>query len=165
MKRALAYPRIPRCQAVPRAGGIVSITIDPEIRHAGRSGAAPSTRSEVYIAGTEPVGVCPLHGGRGGITTVAGWDTAAPRRTPPPPAHCRSDGYGLAGRWPGPADPARAPRRAPGSQRSAPAPPTPPPHRERGTQEGQEKKGIFQRSLVCLNSSKGAIWLTDLGPS
>ena len=29
---------------------------------------------EVFISGTEPVGTCPLHGGRGDHTTVSGWD-------------------------------------------------------------------------------------------
>jgi hypothetical protein len=33
---------------------------------------------EVFIAGTEPVGTCPLHGGKGDRTTVSGWDTPTP---------------------------------------------------------------------------------------
>jgi len=44
--------------------------------------SCPKHRPEVYVAGTQPVGLCPLHGGRTGITSVSGWDapaTAAPR--------------------------------------------------------------------------------------
>ena len=43
----------------------------------------PKHRSEVYIAGTQPVGACPLHGGRPHVTTVTGWDTQ-PAPKPPP---------------------------------------------------------------------------------
>ena len=39
--------------------------------------ACPTSKPEVFIAGTEPVGFCILHGGgRTNITTVSGWDTA-----------------------------------------------------------------------------------------
>ncbi|MBV8731580.1 MAG: penicillin-binding protein 1A, partial [Acidobacteriia bacterium] len=36
----------------------------------------PKTRQEVYIAGTQPVGICPLHGsGEQNVTIVSGWST------------------------------------------------------------------------------------------
>ena len=61
--------------------GIVTIDIDP-LSGMPATPACPKVRSEVYIAGTQPVGLCPLHGGRQGITNIAGWDTeeAAPGR-------------------------------------------------------------------------------------
>jgi len=55
--------------------GVVTVTIDPE---SGMPATAqcPVQSPEVFIAGTEPVGTCPLHGSKGGDrTTVSGWDT------------------------------------------------------------------------------------------
>ena len=82
MKRALEYREYRDAKSFQAHAGIVSLTIDPE---SGMPAVpnCPKTRSEVYIAGTEPVGVCPIHGGHGGITTVAGWDTSPPPATPP----------------------------------------------------------------------------------
>src|SRR5260370_5723135 len=82
MKRALDYREYRDAKPFKAPAGIVSMTIDPESGMPA-SPACPKTRAEVYIAVTEPVGVCPLHGGRGGVTTNSGWDTTPP---PPPPA-------------------------------------------------------------------------------
>ena len=46
-------------------------------RHAGYPGC-PKVRSEVFIAGTQPVEACKLHGGRADHTTVSGWDAGQP---------------------------------------------------------------------------------------
>jgi hypothetical protein len=35
----------------------------------------PRTQAEAYVAGTQPVGTCPLHGGGRPITSVTGWET------------------------------------------------------------------------------------------
>jgi hypothetical protein len=43
----------------------------------------------VFIAGTEPVGACPLHGAKGDRTTVSGWDippAGQPSNPPSPPS-------------------------------------------------------------------------------
>jgi penicillin-binding protein 1B len=66
--------------------GIVSIDIDPQSGMPATPNC-PTHRSEVYISGTQPVGVCPLHGGSRPVTNVAGWDLSpppAPGDTAPP---------------------------------------------------------------------------------
>ena len=75
MKRALAFREYRDAQEFPAPEGIVSVEIDPE---SGMPATpyCPTTRTEVYIAGTQPVGFCPLHGrGRQNVTNVAGWET------------------------------------------------------------------------------------------
>ncbi|MEP6715713.1 MAG: PBP1A family penicillin-binding protein [Terriglobia bacterium] len=73
MKRAI----LQRPYSAPREfvapSGVVTITIDPQSGMPATPNC-PQRQSEVFIAGTEPVGSCPLHGG-GGMTTVSGWDT------------------------------------------------------------------------------------------
>jgi penicillin-binding protein 1B len=74
MKRAVqlrAY-RDPKPFEVP--SGIVSVVIDPDSGMLATANC-PRKRQEVYIAGTEPTGACPLHGGRL-VTNIAGWDTS-----------------------------------------------------------------------------------------
>ncbi len=77
MKSALAYREYRDAQPFEAPGGIVTIDIDPKSGMPATA-ACPERRAEVYIAGTQPVGACPLHGGRYGITTSAGWDTPPP---------------------------------------------------------------------------------------
>jgi hypothetical protein len=106
----------------------------------------PQPRIEVYIAGTEPVGICTLHGGRGGMTTVAGWDANPPAAKAPPgrmaPTITGSQGDGLTPS----ADPAarRAARQAAGQTAGSTTPPSSP--KDQAKKE-PEKKGFFQRLL------------------
>jgi penicillin-binding protein 1B len=74
MKRALTHRRYADAKTFNPPDGVVTVTIDPE---SGMPATAqcPTQASEVFIAGTEPVGTCPLHGGKGDRTTVSGWDT------------------------------------------------------------------------------------------
>lgn len=85
MKRALNFREYRDTKPFSAPDGIVSVTIDPQ---SGMPATAncPKTQPEVYIAGTEPQGSCPLHGGRQVLTNVAGWDTTPPAATPPGPA-------------------------------------------------------------------------------
>jgi penicillin-binding protein 1B len=143
MKRALEYREYRDVKPFNAPAGIVSLTICTE---SGMPAApnCPKTRSEVYIAGTEPVGVCPLHGGRGGVTNVAGWDTSPPPAQQPPtrsaPTVTGSQGDGMT-----PPDPAarRAARQASGQAAAAAVPPPASPKDE--TRKPAEKKGILQR--------------------
>jgi len=75
MKRALLLRRYADAKPFAAPNGIVTVTIDPESgMPAGPQ--CPMQAPEVFIAGTEPVGICPLHGPKGGDhTTVSGWDT------------------------------------------------------------------------------------------
>jgi len=78
MKRALQFREYANPKTFAAPDGIVSLNIDPE---SGMPATpfCPRTRQEVYIAGTEPVGTCPLHnGGRQNVTNVAGWETSPP---------------------------------------------------------------------------------------
>ncbi len=85
MKSAVKYREYRDTKPFEAPDGIVSIEVDPESgMPAGPS--CPKSRREEYIAGTQPVGLCPLHGGRQGITNVAGWDTPSPERAASAPA-------------------------------------------------------------------------------
>jgi penicillin-binding protein 1B len=74
MKRALLLRRYADAKPFEAPNGVVTVTIDPESgMPAGPQ--CPMQAPEVFIAGTEPVGVCPLHGAKGDRTTVSGWET------------------------------------------------------------------------------------------
>ncbi|HXI42900.1 MAG TPA: PBP1A family penicillin-binding protein, partial [Bryobacteraceae bacterium] len=78
MKRALQYRAYRNAKPFEAPDGIVSVEIDPE---SGMPATpfCPKTKAEVFIAGTQPVGTCPLHGGGNpGATHVAGWELPAP---------------------------------------------------------------------------------------
>ncbi len=144
MKRALAYREYRDVKPFRAPAGIVSVTIDPDSGMPAVP-SCPKTRSEVYIAGTEPVGVCPLHGGRGGATTVSGWDTspppaaAAPARTAPTITGSQGDGQ-----VPPDSVARRAARQASGQ---AANPAAPPPAPAKDETKKPQKKGILQRLL------------------
>jgi len=128
MKRALTYREYRDVRRFEAPDGIVSVQIDPA---SGMPATpyCPTTITEVYISGTQPVGFCPLHGGgQPGVTQVAGWDVppgpavqAAPRTDLPPPA--LAAGGAPPPQQPAPADPAQQ------------------------AQKAKEKKGLFRRLL------------------
>jgi penicillin-binding protein 1B len=146
MTRALNYREYRDTKPFRAPAGIVSIDVDP-LSGMPSTASCPSSRPEVYIAGTEPVQFCTLHGGRGGPATVAGWETSAPapaRSQPAPPSFT-----GLTDPMAG-ADSAasRAARQAAG----APLPPSiakagPPPPKPPDEKKPEKKKGIFQRLI------------------
>jgi penicillin-binding protein 1B len=130
MKRALEFREYRDAKEFSAPEGVVSVEIDPQSGMPATP-ACPKTMTEVYIAGTEPVGTCPLHGGRGGATNVAGWDTGNPADSP------AAGGARVAPS----AVARRAARQAAASQ---PAPPAPPPGQ---TQKPAEPKGLLHRLL------------------
>ena len=73
MKRAHQHREYRNVQRLGCPDGIVSVDIDPATGQLATAGC-PIARSEVFIAGTQPVELCRLHGGGG--TQVAGWETA-----------------------------------------------------------------------------------------
>jgi penicillin-binding protein 1B len=73
MKRAVDFREYRDTKPFRVPNGIVTVNIDPQSGMPAGPGC-PKTQAEVYIAGTEPQGSCPLHGGRQLITNVAGWD-------------------------------------------------------------------------------------------
>lgn len=83
MKRAHQHPEYRGVVPFAAPDGIVSAEIDPDSGQLATS-ACPTYRAEVFIAGTQPVELCHLHGGAG--TQVASWDTpAAPSQPAPAP--------------------------------------------------------------------------------
>ena len=126
MKQALQYRAYRNTRNFVAPEGIVSVQVDP-LSGMPATPSCPTTRSEVYIAGTQPVGACPLHGSQGGATHVAGWDTVAPAAQP------RVGGDTTPTIVQSPSDAAAA-GQAQTAQRQPPAP-------------KEEKKGIFRRLL------------------
>jgi len=105
MKRALNFREYNDTKPFTAPDGIVTVDIDP-LSGLPATAACPKVRSEVYIAGTQPVGLCPLHGGRQGITNIAGWDTeqpapvhaVAPSEAPPHASIAQTDSGSVARR-------------------------------------------------------------------
>jgi penicillin-binding protein 1B len=127
MKRAHQHPQYRNVSPFEAPEGIVSAEIDPESGQLATS-ACPTYQTEVFIAGTQPVELCHLHGGG---AQVASWDTPSTPSVPTAPAAQAS---------PTP-DSQRAARSIP----VAPAPnerPAPPPPKKKGFWD--RVKGIFK---------------------
>jgi penicillin-binding protein 1B len=75
MKRAHQHREYRNVHEFEAPDGVVTADIDAENGLLATPGC-PKVRSEVFIAGTQPVEACRLHGG--GRTQVAGWDPVAP---------------------------------------------------------------------------------------
>jgi penicillin-binding protein 1B len=82
MKRALDYKEYRNTKPFEAPEGIVTMEIDP-LSGQPATAACPTRRQEVFIAGTQPLGVCFLHGGgQPGVSHVAGWETQPPSPQP-----------------------------------------------------------------------------------
>ncbi len=147
MKKALDYREYRDTKEFRVPDGIVSVEIDP-LSGMQATPLCPKTRNEVYIAGTEPVGMCPLHGGRQGVTSVAGWDTAPPAAAPAAPAQPADNSVRITGSpGDGQVQPGAVQRRAArqippdpqqGAKTNQPAP---------DNQKKEDKPGILRRLL------------------
>ncbi len=137
MKDALKFPQYRDAKAFQAPDGIVSIDIDPESGMPATPNC-PTRRTEVYIAGTQPVGFCPLHGGRN-VTNVAGWQLA-----PPPAANSTEEAAPAVPAAPGQVAPAAVARRAARQEAQAPPPAAAAPQPDA---RKPEKKGLFRRLL------------------
>ena len=73
MKRALSIRQYSAAKPFTAPDGVVTINVDPLSGMLATQGC-PEQTPEVFIAGTEPVSACTLHGGHSGQTTVSGWD-------------------------------------------------------------------------------------------
>jgi penicillin-binding protein 1B len=136
MKDAMQFPQYRDVKDFQAPDGIVSIDIDPESGMPATP-SCPAHRTEVYIAGTQPVGFCPLHGGRN-VTNVAGWQLA-----PPPAAPSTEEAAPAAPAAPGQVAPAAVARRVARQEAQAPPPPAAP----QSDAKKPEKKGLFRRLL------------------
>ena len=131
MKRALQYRAYRNAQPFQAPDGIVSVQIHPESGMLATP-YCPTTISEVYISGSQPVTSCPLHGGGQSATHVAGWEIPGNAPAVDPPPHVGA---------PPPAFAARQPLPGPGG-----APP-PPIDTAQKAEKPKEKKGLFRRLL------------------
>jgi penicillin-binding protein 1B len=136
MKRALDYREYRDAKPFTAPEGVVSVEIDPQSGMPATPNC-PKTQTEVYIAGTEPVGTCPLHGGRTGVTNVAGWDTGGNQVA-------GADGQATGGPKVAPAAVARRAARQASAEAAQP-PPSPP--KGPDTRKPEEKKSILRRLL------------------
>ena len=138
MKRAATVSRIPGYEAVRKPE---RHRLDYDRPGIGNAGGAflPQPTVEVYIAGTEPVGTCPLHGGRN-VTNVAGWDPASVGPAPVPPAP-RVTGSGTDGVVPAmpPSRKVQGQNARAESQKAEPPPPAQP--------NTEQKKGFWRRLM------------------
>jgi penicillin-binding protein 1B len=74
MKRALEYKEYKNTKPFDAPDGIVTLEIDP-LSGQPATASCPTRRQEVFIAGTQPLDSCHLHGGsQPGVTHVAGWE-------------------------------------------------------------------------------------------
>jgi penicillin-binding protein 1B len=148
MTRALNYREYRDTKPFRAPNGIVSIDVDPTTGMPATP-SCPQSRPEVYIAGTEPVGYCTLHGGRGGPTTVSGWETPAP--TGPAPGQVATPSFTGStgdGRNAGESPASRAARQAAGVPLTPPtAKAAPPPAKPDEKKEPEKKKGFFQKII------------------
>jgi penicillin-binding protein 1B len=139
MKRALQFREYRDVKPFEAPPGVVSIEIDP-LSGMPATPYCPRTRQEVYIAGTEPVGTCPLHGGgRQNVTNVSGWATPA-AATPSGDAS-----RGVAGAPVSSANGQPAPAIV--AQRQSPQPSQPGDADTAQPQQRPKKKGFFHRLL------------------
>jgi penicillin-binding protein 1B len=80
MKRAHQHREYKNVHGFAAPDGVVTVQVDGESGQLA-TGGCPDVKNEVFLAGTQPVEVCRIHGG--GRTQVAGWDPTLP---PSPPA-------------------------------------------------------------------------------
>ncbi len=127
MKRALQSRQYRDAKPFEAPDGVVSVTVDA-LTGMPATPFCPETRSEVFIAGTQPVGTCPLHGGRG-ATYATSWESP-PAQTPAGAAAGAVDGSPPKARQPGAMASNAPPARQPDQPSGAP-----------------KRKGVFRRLL------------------
>jgi penicillin-binding protein 1B len=84
MKRAHKYREYRGVRPFEPPDGTVTVEIDPLSGKLANS-ACPKASAEVFVAGTQPMDMCPLHAG-GSRTQIASWDAEAPAQAALPAA-------------------------------------------------------------------------------
>jgi len=131
MKRAHQLQAYKNVHSFQPPDGIVTVDIDEDTGELATPNC-PHTRSEVFIAGSQPLQICHLHGN--GRTLVSGWD---PVQQNAPGAVSAAESNGVVAAVQAPQQPSQA---AP-VQRSIPITPVPAPQ----PQPEEKKKGFFGR--------------------
>jgi len=148
MTRALTYRDYRDTKPFRAPAGIVSIDVD-SVTGMPATASCPETHPEVFIAGTEPLQFCTLHGGRGGPATISGWETPAPAVPPLAPGVATPNFTGSSGdgRAVTESPASRASRQAAGAIPPPTASAAPPPHAKPEEKKEEKKKGLFQRII------------------
>jgi penicillin-binding protein 1B len=76
MARAHKHREYQNVHSLPAPDGVTTVEVDAETGGLATA-ACPKVRTEVFIAGTEPVEACRLHG-KGGQTLISSWDQPGP---------------------------------------------------------------------------------------
>ncbi len=84
MKRAHQHREYKNVHGFEAPDGVVTAQVDSETGQLATPGCS-QVKYEVFLAGTQPVEVCRIHGG--GRTQVAGWDPSLPPSDPASPDH------------------------------------------------------------------------------
>jgi penicillin-binding protein 1B len=133
MKRAITLRRYSNARPFAAPDGTVYVAVDNVSGQRATPSCPPKQVSdELFVAGTEPVAYCLLHGGRGASATVSAWDTEP---AVPPEPRLPSQPY-ITGLTPRPDAtakpvPGRVEPPAPAATKNPPPP--------------KEKKGLFDR--------------------
>ena len=149
MKRAAALPAYQDMQEFVPPAGVVSVSVDPQTGDVATPNC-PTTRPEVFLAGTEPTAFCPLHGSHsiGDLPPVSWLSHLFGKQNPPaPPAAGATPNPNAA---PGAATP---PGGAPPNAAQQPpngAPGQPQPDAPRAP---EKKKGLFDKIFGIFGSN------------
>ena len=135
MKRAVALPAYSNTKAFDQPSGVIQVTVDPQSEQLATP-QCPTTKDEVFIAGTEPTEFCFIHGGRAQahappVSWLSHLFGKGESGTPPPPP-------GVAPKNPG----------EPGAET---------PGQEAASTDGddaQKKKSVLQKIFGIFGSSK-----------
>jgi penicillin-binding protein 1B len=140
MKRAHQHSEYKNVHSFQPPDGIVTVDIDEETGELATPNC-PKVRSEVFIAGSQPLQICHLHGN--GRTLVSSWDPVQQQNAPAasPTSASESSTVVAAVQSTQPAEPARRPNSGVATPRSIPV--TPPPAQQ--PEPEKPKKGFFGR--------------------
>jgi len=134
MKRAITIKQYSNPRPFPAPSGVVTVNIDP-LSGMLATPQCPKTTEAVYVAGTEPVAYCPLHGGKGTSTTVSGWDVSSTETMVPAQGYITGSQSRRAAASPD----------ASARKNAAPQPPAAAANKNPTSTQEPKKKGIFDR--------------------
>jgi hypothetical protein len=133
MKRAVAMPGYSNTQTLVAPAGIVRAVIDPETGQLATP-SCPTTREEVFVAGTEPTVYCQKHGGQ---TAGTSWlERLFGKSEPPPPVSVPSG------------QPPQSPNAEKQSTSASPGPGQPTPAEE------EKKRGVLGKIFGIFGGGK-----------
>jgi penicillin-binding protein 1B len=144
MKRAHTHRQYRNVTEFAPPDGVLTVEIDPATGHLAAANC-PLRRTEVFIAGTQPIDICRTHGG-GAATQIATWDAA------PAPAPVADPGAAAPGAGPQPAapnqdgqSPSNVQKREVRQARSIPVTPVPQPPQSQQPSSPPRSKGLMDR--------------------